>query len=58
MHLTSPRRRVVGVKSIVENTDGAAKCGQDSLWPLKAHQLGQLTADLVPLMLVGSGRHQ
>lgn len=54
---------MVGVKSIVENTDcggagGGAKCGQNSLWPLKAHQLGQLTADLVPLMLVGSGRHQ
>ena len=27
LHLTSPRRRVVGVKSIVENTDGEGRGG-------------------------------
>ena len=34
------------------------ECGWDGLWPLKAHELGQLTADLVPFMMEKSGKCQ
>lgn len=41
----------MGAKKITENIGVGAECGQDSVWPLKAHEPGQMTADLLLFMV-------